>query len=62
MLHLLSPGLMGQLSLGLTDIVQHTVCEDDPGEVLSDIKAGSEGMPEALEVAQGALDQGADLA
>lgn len=40
------PSLPEHLSLGFTNIVQHTQCDDDAGEVsLSHLEAGLEGPP-----------------
>lgn len=52
-----------QLSLGLTNILKHTHCYDDPGDVsLGHFEEGCEGSVVAFGVAGGTLDEGVCLA
>lgn len=47
---LLHPGLVEELPLGLTDVVQQA-SSNDPGDGgLDELEAGSEGVPASLEV------------
>lgn len=59
---LLCPGFREQLCLGLTDIMQCTGCNDDPGKfILKNLEAGREKVPAALEVTGCAFDQGTSM-